>query len=115
MQTPPPFSAFIGIKYWPTWLGLGLLYILVWMPFAVRIKVGEILGQLTYWLGKERRYITATNIAICFPELNAAEQKALVQKSFQENGIGLIETTTGWVRDKGSFKESGHSDWARQA
>ncbi|MDC1527970.1 hypothetical protein N8600_02800 [Gammaproteobacteria bacterium] len=104
MQTPPPLSAFIGIKYWPTWLGLGLLYILVWMPFAVRIKVGEILGQLTYWLGKERRYITATNIAICFPELNAAEQNALVQKSFQENGIGLIETITSWVRDKDSFK-----------
>ena len=105
MQTPPPFSTFIGIKYWPTWLGLGVLLILAWMPFPVRIKAGEILGQLTYWLGKERRYITTTNIAICFPELDAGAQKALVHKSFLENGIGLIETTTGWVREKGSFKD----------
>ncbi len=104
MQTPPPFRAFIGIKYWPTWLGLGLLFILAWMPFPVRIKAGEILGQLTCWLGKERRYITATNIAICFPELNASEQKALVQQCFQENGIGLIETISSWVRKKDSFK-----------
>ena len=105
MQTPPHFRTFIGIKYWPTWLGLGMLFILAWMPFPVRIKAGEILGQLTYWLGKERRYITTTNIAICFPELDAGAQKALVHKSFLENGIGLIETTTGWVREKGSFKD----------
>jgi Kdo2-lipid IVA lauroyltransferase/acyltransferase len=105
MQTPPPFSAFTEIKYWPTWIGISLLYILAWMPFRVRIKAGEFLGILIYWLGKERRYITSINIGICFPELDASEQNKLVRKIFQEYSIGVIETATGWVRKPGSFKD----------
>lgn len=62
------------------------------------------LGMLTYWLAKERRYITTVNIALCFPELDSAQQSRLVKKCFQENGIGLVETTTGWVRNPGDFK-----------
>ena len=105
MQTPPPFSSFLHIKYWPTWLGIGLLHIVVWMPFTVRLKAGELLGMLTYWLARERRYITETNISLCFPELGQEEQQKLVIESFQENGIGLIETATGWIRKPGAFKE----------
>jgi KDO2-lipid IV(A) lauroyltransferase len=105
MQTPPSFKSFLGIKFWPTWLGMGLLWIIVWMPFSVRLKTGEILGLLTYWLGKERRYITEINIALCFPELNEREKSILVKNCFLENGIGLIETVTCWVRKKEHFKE----------
>jgi Kdo2-lipid IVA lauroyltransferase/acyltransferase len=105
MQTPPPFKSFTGIKFWPTWLGLGLLWIIVWMPFTVRMKTGEMLGLLTYWLGKERRYITEINIALCFPELNEQEKSNLVKNCFLENGIGLIETATCWIRKKEQFKK----------
>ena len=105
MQTPPSFSAFTDIKYWPTWIGISLLYILAWMPFRVRIITGKFLGILTYWLGKERRYITGINIGLCFPELDASEQNNLVRKIFQEYSIGVIETATGWVRKPGSFKD----------
>ncbi|MDG1851501.1 MAG: lipid A biosynthesis acyltransferase, partial [Gammaproteobacteria bacterium] len=105
MQTPPPLSNFLHIKFWPTWLGLGLLCIIVWMPFPVRLKTGEVLGLLTYWLGKERRYITEINIALCFPELNEQDKSQLVKNCFQENGIGLIETVTAWVRKKEDFKK----------
>jgi len=105
MQQPPPFSSFTHIRYWPTWIGIFLLFILAWTPFAVRMKAGELLGMLTYWLAKERRYITQVNIALCFPRLSEQEQQALVLKSFRENGIGLIETATGWVRKTGAFKD----------
>jgi len=105
MQTPPPFSSFTHIKYWPTWISISLFFILAWMPFGVRLKVGKILGMLTYWLARERRYITRINIRMCFPELDETQQDQLVKKSFQENGIGLVETTTGWVRKPGTFRD----------
>ena len=104
MQTPPPFSAFTHIKYWPTWIGIGLLILVAWLPFALRYHAGRLVGTLTYLLARERRYITTINIAICFPELDAKAQHALVRESFAENGIGLIETATGWVRKSGSFR-----------
>src|SRR5690606_31870832 len=48
-------------------------------------------------------YITMINIARCFPELSAARQQALVKRCFIDNGIGLIETASGWVRPPAHF------------
>jgi KDO2-lipid IV(A) lauroyltransferase len=104
MQTPPPFSSFTHIRYWPTWLGISLLILVAWMPFSVRYHAGQWLGMLTWWLARERRYITNINIATCFPELDKQQQHALAKQSFCENGIGLIEAATGWVRKPGTFR-----------
>ena len=58
------------------------------------------LGTMATWLlwpalGKRRRY-AATNIALCFPELDAMQQAALVRSSFAELGIGLFEFARAW-------------------
>jgi KDO2-lipid IV(A) lauroyltransferase len=66
---------------------------------------GTLLGLVTYAAGHERRYITAVNIALCFPELDAEARHALVRRSFIDNGIGLIETATGWMRKAGHFQQ----------
>jgi len=105
MQKPPSLSSFTHIRYWPTWAGIAVLSLIAWLPFIARYRAGQCLGMLTYWLARERRYITAINIALCFPELDAQAQQDLVRKTFQENGIGLIETVTGWVRKSGAFKD----------
>ena len=67
--------------------------------------VGTLLGLATYIAGRERRYITTINIALCFPELDAAAQHALVRRCFIDNGIGLIETATGWMRPADHFRD----------
>ncbi|MDY6982242.1 MAG: lipid A biosynthesis acyltransferase, partial [Pseudomonadota bacterium] len=107
MATPAPasWSSFAAPRYWPTWLGIGALCLCAWLPFRLRMRAGALLGLATYVLGRERRYITEVNIALCFPELDAAEQHALVRQCFIDNGIGLIETATGWVRPAGHFRK----------
>jgi len=105
MQTPPPFSSFTHLKYWPTWAGIGVLILIAWMPFTIRYRFGQALGMLTFWLARERRYITTINIGLCFPELTAQEQETLVRETFRENGVGLVETATGWVRKPGTFRD----------
>ena len=67
------------------------------------MKIGSLLGYFTFALASERRYITRINIKLCFPELDAAAQEKLVRQCFSENGIGLIETATGWVRPPAHF------------
>lgn len=104
-QAAPPNSAFLAPKHWPTWLGLALLGIIVWLPFRVRMAIGAWLGGATWLLGKERRYITEVNIRLCFPELSASEQADLVYQSFLDNGIGLVETVTGWLRPAEHFRD----------
>ncbi len=102
---PPSWSHFAGPRYWPTWLGIAALCVCAWLPFRLRMLAGALLGLITWCAGHERRYITAVNIALCFPELDAAAQRALVRRSFIDNGIGLIETATGWVRPAGRFQQ----------
>jgi KDO2-lipid IV(A) lauroyltransferase len=86
------------------WVGIGALYLCAWLPFRLRMVAGALLGLATYIGGRERRYITAVNIALCFPELSEAEQQALVRRSFIDNGIGMIETATGWWRPARHFQ-----------
>ncbi|MGP1609280.1 MAG: LpxL/LpxP family acyltransferase, partial [Burkholderiales bacterium] len=107
MSIPVPASRsnFAGPRYWPTWLGISALCICAWLPFRLRMLAGTLLGLATYMIGRERRYISAINIALCFPELDAHAQRALVRRSFIDNGIGLVETATGWMRPAGHFRK----------
>jgi len=103
-QNTPQLSAFLSPKYWPTWLGLGLLALIAFLPKRLRLFFGAILGRLLYFLAKERRYIVATNIKLCFPELSKPAQAKLVRDCFIENGRGLIDTLVGWFRNPRRFQ-----------
>lgn len=103
-NTAPPYSQFLAPRYWPTWLGIGLLSLAAMMPLKLRLWLGARLGDLTYFAARERRYITEVNIRLCFPELSPREQHQLVRDTFRENGIGLVETACGWIRPAAHFK-----------
>lgn len=77
---------------------LGLLRLSSWLPFEFSLKLGRALGWLIYYLVSSRRRICQTNVALCFPELNAAQQQALVKNSFKVQGQALIETAHAWYK-----------------
>ncbi len=103
-QNAPQLSSFIAPKYWPTWIGLGLLALIVFLPKRLRLLFGALIGRILFVFAKERRYIVATNIQLCFPELNKTEQDQLVKDCFIENGRGLIDTLVGWFRNPKQFQ-----------
>ena len=58
------------------------------------------LGALATWmlwpaLGKRRRY-AATNIALCFPELDSASQARLLRANLRATVTGILELVRGW-------------------
>lgn len=73
------------------------------MPWSLRMLAGRGIGLALYHFGRDRRYVAQVNIRLCFPELSAPEQQALVRQSFLDNGIGLIETATSWLRSSDYF------------
>ena len=103
-QQTPQLSSFIAPKYWPTWIGVGLLTLIAFLPFRLRLLGGAMLGKMLFVFAKERRYIVATNIKLCFPELSKTEQEQLVKDCFIENGRGLIDTMVGWFRNPKQFQ-----------
>ncbi|WP_431024079.1 LpxL/LpxP family Kdo(2)-lipid IV(A) lauroyl/palmitoleoyl acyltransferase [Halomonas sp. H5] len=86
-------------RYWPAWLGIGAMRLAAWLPWRLKLALGKGIGLLAWRLARRRRHITETNLRLCFPELSEARRAELVRETFVANGIGLLETATGWCRD----------------
>jgi KDO2-lipid IV(A) lauroyltransferase len=88
--------AFLAPRYWPTWLGLGLLRLIAMLPYPAQLLVGRRLGDLTRLFSPRRQQVARRNFELCFPELDAAERERLVRLTFQSVGITLAETALSW-------------------
>lgn len=97
MVTNPAFKmAFLAPKYWLTWLGVLIMYIISWLPQNLQILLGKGLGKLVHKYVKKRRKIAEVNIKLCFPELSADEQARMVKTNMENTGIATFETGMAW-------------------
>ena len=87
---------FLAPKYWPTWLGLGILRLTTCLPYAWIMRLGNSLGWLGFYLLPERRRITRTNIGLAFPELDKKTQRKLVRQNFCYATQAIFESALAW-------------------
>jgi Kdo2-lipid IVA lauroyltransferase/acyltransferase len=99
-----PLTRFLAPRYWPTWLGFGVIWAVARLPFALQMRIGHALGWLSYYLAGERRRICEINIRLCFPEMTAQQQQRLVRDTFVSNGIGIMEIGMAWCRNPADFR-----------
>ena len=83
-------------RYWPTWLGIALLWSLTRLPFSLQIRLGRMLGKLMWSLGGRRKQITQTNIDLCFPELSGEQRARIARENFESMGIAMLEMGMSW-------------------
>lgn len=93
------YSAYRHPRWWPTWLGIGAMWLIAQLPLRFQWWLGKGIGLLAWKFASSRRAITETNIRLCFPELTEQQQAALVRKAFIANGIGAVEIGIAWFRD----------------
>jgi KDO2-lipid IV(A) lauroyltransferase len=74
------------------------------LPLSWQMAIGKGLGIAMYHLARSRRHICEVNIALCFPELCAVQQKKLVRDTFISNGRGVMEIGLSWCRDPEDFR-----------
>jgi KDO2-lipid IV(A) lauroyltransferase len=86
----------LGPKYWLTWLGLGVLRSIELLPFAAQRRVGSGIGVLIGRLPLRYVRIAERNLALCLPQLSAAERAQLLARHCQSLGMALCETATTW-------------------
>jgi Kdo2-lipid IVA lauroyltransferase/acyltransferase len=87
-------------KYWPTWIGLGVLRGISLMPFAAQRRVGEALGLLIRHLPLSYVRIARRNIELCMPDLSSEQREDLLDLHCRSLGLALCETaTTFWSSD----------------
>ncbi len=76
--------------------GLGLLWLLHFLPLGVLAALGRGLGVVLYALAGSRRRIARRNLELCLPELSEAERTALLRKHFQWLARSLLERALLW-------------------
>ena len=85
-----------AVKYWPTWLGLGVLRLLSFMPLPLLAVTGYILGTVFYLLHFSRRRIAHKNIALCFPEFSPLKQHWINYQHFCFLGQSIMSACMNW-------------------
>ncbi len=96
--------AYLAPRYWGVWVLLGFVRVCTGLPYRAQLAIGGALGNLMRGLAKRRRAITETNIARCFPELDATAQNALVRAHFRALGIALMEIGMCWWAGAGRLR-----------
>lgn len=79
-----------------TRLGLGVIWLLHWLPLPLLAALGRATGLLLYLLAGERRRVVLTNFRLCFPELAEDERKRLARKHFAAFTRSLLEHGILW-------------------
>lgn len=83
-------------RYLPSYLAIGLLWLLHWLPLPALRVLGTGLGQLSYRFAKERREVALTNLRLCFPELSESERVAIARRHFITFGQAFLDRTLVW-------------------
>ena len=102
MERPAFRGYFLHPRFWPLWLGLGVLWLIVQLPYGALLRLGRALGWLMYRTAGSRRRIATRNLELCFAQLSAAEREALLRENFASTGIAFFEMAMSWwwPRDK---------------
>jgi Kdo2-lipid IVA lauroyltransferase/acyltransferase len=86
----------LGPRYWPTWLGLGLLRLIQMLPHRQLLAVGRAIGRLVRRLPLHYAQVARCNLALCLPELSQSQREQVLDEHFEALGMGLCESAMTW-------------------
>ena len=88
------------MKIFLTYILVGFLWLLHWLPLPVLRGLGWVLGRVLFVLGRERREVALINLRLCFPEKTEAEREVLARKHFVVFSRAVLDRTLGWWASK---------------
>lgn len=89
--------ALLHPRHWLTWVGIGLLIIIAWLPGFVTSSLSYVLGVYVAAKNKKRHHIASVNIRLCFPEKSEAEIDAMLRTHFIEHVRAMLYYARLWT------------------
>ena len=74
-----------------TRLGLGLIWLLHFLPLRWLAPLGAAFGMVLYALARERRHVTLTNLRLCLAHRPEAEREQLAKAHFRSFRRSFLE------------------------
>ncbi len=105
-STRPPFERrLLAPGLWPTWLFLGFIWAIAYMP-RLRRWLARRLGALAYNKNRKRREIVDTNLAWCFPEKSDEERDQIARDYFRYYMQVILDTGLFWWAGEKRFRRN---------
>ena len=83
-------------RYWGSWFGLCLLWLLVLLPWRSQMWLGRQLGTLARKVLKSRVKIARRNLELAMPELSRDQRETLLKQNFESVGCAIFEVGMAW-------------------
>jgi KDO2-lipid IV(A) lauroyltransferase len=90
--TRPPLTP----KYWAGWLGVGFFWLVGKLPQRLCLALSIPLACLMARLMKRRHFVATRNVERCFPELDAAHHKEIVDDCYRSLARAVFEIAWSW-------------------
>ncbi len=91
------------MKYWLTWILLGLLKLISMLPFSWQLSLSKILTPLVFCLAKSRVKVCRINLQKAFPEWSAEILDKKVRECFESFVLGAIESNAAYWMSRERF------------
>lgn len=89
-------AQFLHPTYWPSWIGISLLWLMSKLPWRWQMRTGSSIGKVLYRAIPKRRAICLTNLGIAFPEKSHTEIEAIAKAHFESLGKGIFDASFSW-------------------
>ena len=83
-------------RYWGTWIFLGFLRMLVYLPRSLASVVGRTLGDLYRVTDSKRRNVVDVNLRLCFPDMPIEQREQLKRKHYRQFGCAFVDMALIW-------------------
>ena len=87
-----------------TWLGIGILRLISYLPYPILMNLGDGIGSLMYIFSPHRKEISEINIKLCL-DIKDNELDKLVKENFRAIGRGICEMAIAWWSSDKKIKE----------
>lgn len=75
-----------------------------WTQVA-RTRLGNLLGDLLWWVVAPRRRITLTNLGACFPHMAGGERRRIARQCFRNIARSVLDHSVLWKADRARLEE----------
>lgn len=89
---------FLHPRYWLTWIGLAVFFIVTLLPMFFIDWLGCRLGSIAATKNKKRFNIVKTNLSLCFPDRENSEIEKMVVEHFQAQLRSVLHYFILWWR-----------------
>lgn len=98
-------SSYLAPRYWPTWLGLGLLRSSLLLSYPAMLRLGRLLGHLLYLAIPSRRRVVLTNLQLCFPSMDQAQREHVARESVIATATAVFEGALSWWGNESHLRQ----------